>query len=162
REVADDLEAVCLRDALHGAADFVDASSVARLRDRLAQRDPRGMTQPVLQRIRRRHDPRAACVGEIAFEDGGHVDVHDVSRLDDAVTRYAVRRLLVDADARRAGEVVDDLRRGPRTMPLEQAAADVIELGCRHAGLDRIEHAFEYGRNNFADGLEAFDVTLRL
>src|SRR5690606_17568729 len=124
-EVANDLEAVRLRDALRRPADLVDPPPVARLRDGIAQRAPRRMAKPVLEGVRRRHDARAAGIGKVAVEHGRDVDVHDVAGPDHPVSGHAVRGLLVHADAGRAGEVVDRLRGGARTVLIEEAPADL-------------------------------------
>src|SRR5690606_250827 len=98
----------------------------------------------------------------VAVEHGRDVDVHDVAGPDHPVSGHAVRGLLVHADAGRAGEVVDRLRGGARTVLIEEAPADLVELARRHARLDRIEHLLQHNGYDAADGLEALDVTFRL
>ena len=81
-----------------------------------------------------------AGVGPVAVQLGGHVDVDEVAVGEQAVGRRdPVRRLVVDADARRRREA-DGRGRRAGAVAVEHLAPDGVELGRRHARLGGREH----------------------
>jgi len=109
---------------------------------------------------RGRHGEGGARVGEVAVLLGGDVDVDEVARPDRAIAGNAVRDLLVDADAGRAGKAVDHLGRGARARILHDTPPDAVELEGRHAGLDGTSHRLERVGDDAPDHFEGREVVL--
>src|SRR3712207_235976 len=95
---------------------------------------------------------RLIAVTYVAIKIRRHVDLDKVARFYDAATRDAVHRLVVDADAVDAGEVVDELRSGAGSVTLEDLRADGVQLGGGHAWLEVRLHRLE-GEPHHAPGI---------
>ena len=133
-------------------ADAVERLAGAGHLHRLGQRGTRGVAQAgVAGRCRRQH-AGAAGIGEVAAEFGGHVDVEHVAGAQHARAGYAVRGLLVDADAGGAGKAVHQPRRRLCAGRSQQPLADRVQFGGGHARLRRGEHRLAHAGDDAAVG----------
>src|SRR4051812_204540 len=75
-------------------------------------------------------------VGVVAVELGGDVELDELARPQPPRAGDPVHRLVVDADADRAGEAVHERGRGARAVAGENARGERVELGGRDARTD--------------------------
>ena len=129
-QLLDHREALAHDLVLDGAADVDRAATVACLAQPLLER-ALGARHEALRRLRdAAHADRDAGVGHVAVEFGGDVELHEVALGEPtALGRDAVHDLIVDRDARRARELIDELRCGARPRRLEHVRGDGVEFG---------------------------------
>ena len=101
---------------------------------------------------------RDAGVGVVAVELGRDVELHELALLQPPRAGDPVDRLVVDADAGHAGEVVGQLRRGARAVAREHAGGDRVELGGRHARAHARGHRAQRLGDDAPGGLQALQL----
>jgi len=101
-------------------------------------------------------------VGHIPVLFRRDVAFDEIAFLQAPITRNAVHRFFVDADAGRAREVVDLGRGGFGPVGGQGRGAHRVQFGRGHAGAGRLGHGVEAEADDFADGPQFFQIEVRL
>ena len=110
----------------------------------------------------RRDEHRDRGVRHVAAELGCDVERDGVAGREPARSRHAVHGLVVDADADRAREAVDECGRRASAVALQHGQCDRIELCRGHAGLDGAPRLGQGERHDAAGALQPLQIGLRL
>jgi hypothetical protein len=116
-------------------------------------------------RDRRRHPADGDAdrrVGVVAVELGGDVELHELAAAQPPRAGDPVHRLVVDADADRAGEAVHERRRRPRAVAGEHTRGERVELGGGHAGADAPGDLAQRRGHGAAGAAQALEVLGRV
>jgi hypothetical protein len=78
----------------------------------------------------------------------GDIELKQIAGLNRAVARDAVYRFLIQADAIHSGKLVDQLRRGSRSVLAHDGSADCIQFASGDAETHCALHGFEHAADD--------------
>lgn len=137
---------------------FFDGATGAHFLDSVGERLASRPQKRLGARAHFAHGVACAGVRPIAVELRRNVDIDEIAGRQRTFGRDAVRELIIDADARRAGKAVGELGRRARAVLREHAPSDRVELRGRDPWPHCAPHRVARLRHDLADAQQRVDV----